>query len=320
MATDVFTLKNPAGTTVFSVDSDGTVTALAGFVYSGTDDFGSSGIKADVIAESTAATGVTIDGALIKDAHILDSVGFYDAAAPTKIVRLDAGAVTAGQTRVLAMPDANVTITAAAATVLDDTTVGAMATTLGLGTGDSPTWTGGTFSGAVNLNDGSLLQRKGAGTGTGDVIEVLGPDSTHGMKTSVYEATVSPAAIETALFTVPAMSVIDSVQANVETALTGGGTTATFSIGITGDVDLYGTATNAGAQADLLTKNAKCDAFGGRGSGAGAGLGVFTAATQSLKLIGAATGGATAGDTALTAGSVKIRVVYRTLMSLVDAA
>lgn len=175
-------------------------------------------------------------------------------------------------------------------------------------------------SGTVTLSDGSLIQRKGAGTGTGDVIEVLGPDSTHGMKTCVYEATVSPAAVETALFTVPAMSVIDSVQANVESALTGGGTTVTFSIGVTGDVDAYGTATTAGVQADLLAKNSKCDAFGGRGSGAGASLGVFTAGTVALKLIGAATGGASAGNTALTVGSVKVRVVYRTLMSIVDAA
>lgn len=34
------------------------------------DDFGTAGIKADVIAESTSATGVTVDGTLIKDAGI----------------------------------------------------------------------------------------------------------------------------------------------------------------------------------------------------------------------------------------------------------
>lgn len=176
-----------------------------------------------------------------------------------------------------------------------------------------------TFTGLTTFADGSLVQWAGAGTGTGDVLQVVGPDATHGIKTVVYDATVSPSAVETALFTVPAMSVIDSVQANVESALTGGGTTVTFSIGITGDVDAYGTATTAGVQADLLTKNAKCDAFGNRGSGAGAGLGVFTAGTVALKLIGAATGGASAGNTALTVGSVKIRVVYRTIMSLADA-
>lgn len=34
------------------------------------DDFGSAGIAADVIAESTSAAGVTVDGTLIKDAGI----------------------------------------------------------------------------------------------------------------------------------------------------------------------------------------------------------------------------------------------------------
>lgn len=71
------TLKNPSGTTLFSVASDGTVTAAAGFVYSGADDFGSTGIKADVIAESTGAAGVTVDGLLLKDGFVvaLDNQG-----------------------------------------------------------------------------------------------------------------------------------------------------------------------------------------------------------------------------------------------------
>lgn len=158
------------------------------------------------------------------------------------------------------------------------------------------------------------------GSGTGVVIEVIGVDLTHGIKTSCYSATVSPAAVETALFTIPAQSVVKSVQASVVTALTGGGTTVTFSIGLTGDVDLYGTATTAGVQADLLTINAKLDCFGTRSANAGAGIGVYVAATQALKLIAAATGGATAGDTALTVGSVKIRVVYETMMSLANGA
>ena len=36
----------------------------------GADDFGAGGIKADVVAESTAATGVTVDGLLIKDGEV----------------------------------------------------------------------------------------------------------------------------------------------------------------------------------------------------------------------------------------------------------
>lgn len=174
-------------------------------------------------------------------------------------------------------------------------------------------------AGTVQVSDGGILLQVGSGTGTGDKIACIGVDATHGIATYCYEATVSPAAIETALFTIPVMSVVDSVQANVESALTGGGTTATFSIGITGDVDAYGTASNSGVQADLLTKNAKANAFGRVAAGAGASIGLWSAATVDLKLIGAATGGAAAGDTALTVGSVKVRVVYRSALSLADA-
>lgn len=158
-----------------------------------------------------------------------------------------------------------------------------------------------------------------ATTGTGQLVQIIGPDITHGFARYQYEATISPAAVETALFTVPAMSRIVAVQANVETALTGGGTTVTFSIGITGDVDAYGTASNSGVQADLLTQNAKVNAMGTIAANAGASIGVFSAATVALKLIAAATGGASAGDTALTVGSVKIRVLYETLLPMADA-
>lgn len=173
--------------------------------------------------------------------------------------------------------------------------------------------------GSLTLPDGSLLLRQGVGTGTGELIEIIGPDSTHGFARYQYEATVSPAATETALFTVPVMSRVIAVQANVQTALTGGGTTVTFSIGITGDVDAYGTASNSGVQADLLTQNAKINAMGSIAANAGASLGVFSAATVALKLCAAATGGASAGDTALSVGTVKIRVLYETLLPIVNA-
>jgi hypothetical protein len=131
----VIAYKNESGTEVLSVDQDGNlvVTGTVSSTSATPDDFGAAGIKADVIAESTNGAGVTIDGAKVLDGFLLDTVGFYDPGAPTKRVRMDAGTVTAGQTRVLAMPDTNVTITAAAATVLDDTTVGAMVATLDAG-------------------------------------------------------------------------------------------------------------------------------------------------------------------------------------------
>jgi hypothetical protein len=172
---------------------------------------------------------------------------------------------------------------------------------------------------ALTRNGAAVDLYTQAGTGTGTVMEVVGPDLTHGMKTTVFEATIATGAIENAILTIPAMSVVDVVQANVQSALTGGGTTATFSIGITGDVDKYGTAGTLGVQADLLAQNSKVDCFGTRGAVQGGGIGVFVAAAQDVKLIGAAAGGVTAGDTALTVGTVKVRIVYRTLMQMANA-
>lgn len=60
-------------------------------------DFGSTGMKADVVAESTSAAGVTVDGLLIKDAAIrgLQTVGSGAAAiTTTRVMTLaDAGGV-----------------------------------------------------------------------------------------------------------------------------------------------------------------------------------------------------------------------------------
>ena len=61
---------------------------------------------------------------------LAETVAFADPANLTKQVRLDAGNVTAGQTRVLTMPDQNVTITAAGAAILDDADAAAQRTTL----------------------------------------------------------------------------------------------------------------------------------------------------------------------------------------------
>jgi len=174
-------------------------------------------------------------------------------------------------------------------------------------------------AGTVTVADGSTLFVAGAGTGTGDIVQVYGPDITHGWARYVYQADITPAATETALFTVPAMSRLLVVQANAQSALTGGGTTVTFSIGITGDVDAYGTASNSGVQADLLTQNAKINAMAGIAANAGASLGVFSAATVALKLCAAAAGGNAAGDTALSVGTVRIRVMYETLLPLANA-
>jgi len=67
---DFLTYKNASGTTIFSLDDSGNLTVAGVLASTGTDDFGTLGIKADVIAESTSGAGVTIDGLLIKDESI----------------------------------------------------------------------------------------------------------------------------------------------------------------------------------------------------------------------------------------------------------
>jgi hypothetical protein len=170
--------------------------------------------------------------------------------------------------------------------------------------------------GLITQPDGTILQRTGAGSGTGDVIERIGATTLEGLEVRVYEQTVTPAAIETALITLPTNHVVDSVQANCQAALTGGGTTVTWGIGITGDVDAYG---SVGIPTDSLLKNGKINAMGTKAAGAGASVGVFSATTAAVKLIGAATGGTSAGNTALTVGSVRVVIRYRVLVSLTDA-
>ena len=164
----------------------------------------------------------------------------------------------------------------------------------------------------------------GAGTGTGQVVEQYGTTTTEGWQRVVFEATIAAAGVETAILTVPAGSVVDAVHANVEAALTGGGTTATWSLGITGDVDAYGTATSDGyvTQADSLAQNKKFSYVAAVTplTGRGASIGLFSATAVALKLCAAAAGGATAGDTALTVGSVRVRVEYRTALQMADAA
>lgn len=198
-------------------------------------------------------------------------------------------------------------------TVTDDATIGGT-----LGVTGAITATGGVtgavtgnvtgdLTGSATLEDGDLLTIEGAGTGTGDVVARIGATATEGLELRVYEATVTPAAIETNLLNTPAGAVILSVQANCEAALTGGSTTVTWSVGINGNVDKYGTA----AGGDTLAKNSKIDTIPDWAT---------LAAAEQMVLAGAVTGGATAGDTALTVGSVRVRVVYLALNSLDDAA
>lgn len=130
------------------------------------------------------------------------------------------------------------------------------------------------------------------------------------METYIVDKTVSPAAVETAVFTVPAGAIIDLVQANCEAALTGGGTTATWSVGINGDVDKYGTAGLYPTQGNSLAQNSKSNWLA---------TSVQLTSAEAVVLSGAAAGGAAAGDTALTVGSVRVVIIYRTYNPLANA-
>jgi hypothetical protein len=149
-----------------------------------------------------------------------------------------------------------------------------------------------------------------AGDASGVLLSSVGPVAGEGMETYIVDKTVSPAAVETAVFTVPAGAVIELVQANCESALTGGGTTATWSVGINGDVDKYGSAGLYPTQADSLAQNSKSNWVA---------TPTQLASAEAVVLSGAATGGAAAGNTALTVGSVRVVIIYRTYNPLANA-
>lgn len=154
----------------------------------------------------------------------------------------------------------------------------------------------------LNLPTDGVLQVEGAGTGTGDVVQRYGGSATEGLELRVYEDVISPSAIETNVVNIPANSRILSVQSNVESALTGGGTTDSYGIGTAADPDKYGSSAT-------LTQNSKSDFLGD---------GTVLSSSEQLVLTGTASETAD-GDTALTVGSVRVRVAYWTLNSLDDA-
>lgn len=150
-----------------------------------------------------------------------------------------------------------------------------------------------------------------APSASGTDVVIDGPSVTEGFKRVVQEETLNPNAIETALATViPKGANLRSVQGNVESALTGGGTTVTWSLGTAADPDKYGSA-GFPSQADSLAKNSKSDWMAGPLDP--------LAADETIVLTGCATGGAADGDTALTVGAVRIVVVYEALLPLADA-
>jgi hypothetical protein len=166
---------------------------------------------------------------------------------------------------------------------------------------------------SVNLKDGSVILAGGsvqhpAVSVAGSIAEGFGATSSEGCQVAIIEETISfagNAAMYKELTTqLPANSIVLSVQANVQAALTGGGNTTKVGIGSAADPDLYG-------KTAALTKNAKIDHLP-------ASLAVI--ATATTVRVSSNQNDGSEGTTALTVGSVRVRIVYRALVSLTDAA
>lgn len=178
-------------------------------------------------------------------------------------------------------------------------------------TGGFMVWDGSAWAESITVILRALgLNVAATSSATGAVIYHLGPSSTEGLQRKMLVETLAPDAVETAMATaIPKGAIVRAVLANVQTALTGGGTTVTWSLGITGTVDKYGTA-GYPTQADALTKNSKSSWLGD---------GSRLAADEKIKLCAAVTGGAAAGDTKLSAGTAKIVAIYDVPAALANA-
>jgi hypothetical protein len=144
-----------------------------------------------------------------------------------------------------------------------------------------------------------------AGAAAAAIAARFGASATEGLEVRVIDETTGVlAAVSTDLTEdVPAGAVILSVQGNVETALTGGGTTVNWGIGTVADPDKYSPTVGA------LTLDAKIDNVPDWAVLAGA---------EDIQVHGVTAGGAI-GDTALTVGTVRVRIVYLALNSLDNA-
>lgn len=189
-------------------------------------------------------------------------------------------------------------------------TAGDLTMTAGAITGDITGDVTGNLTGNVTGNVTGNLSSSGANLLTGGaaaaaVILRLGDTATEGLELRVIDETTAVlAGVSTDLTQdIPDSAVILSVQGNVESALTGGGTTTNWAIGTTADPDLYSPTVGD------LTKNSKIDYIPDWSVTAGA-------VDINIKAVTAA---GAIGDTALTVGTVRVRIVYLTVNSLDDA-
>lgn len=146
-----------------------------------------------------------------------------------------------------------------------------------------------------------------AGSAASAVALALGATAAEGARIKIIDETVSfvdNTALYKAMTTpIPAGAVILCVQANVQSALTGGGTTVKVGLGPnSSDPDKYG-------KTSALTKNAKINTVPDW---------AVLGSQEAIDICACASDGS-AGDTALTVGSVRVRIVYLDVANLVNA-
>jgi hypothetical protein len=158
--------------------------------------------------------------------------------------------------------------------------------------------------GGINLTGGSIQMPRGIASSS--ILQGFGATSAEGMQLACVEETFSfvgnVALYKESAYLFPVGAVLLCAQANVEAALTGGGTTVKVGLGTSSDPDVYGLSS-------ALTKNTKITTMPAYSALTG---------TARVRVSSCATGG-TAGDTALTVGSVRIRIIFLAPVNLADA-
>lgn len=151
------------------------------------------------------------------------------------------------------------------------------------------------------------VQRLSAGAAAAAIAQRYGISDTEGLEIRIIEETISAmSAAKTFDLTedIPTGAVILSVQANIETLVVAGGTTVKIAIGVAGgDVDKYGKTAN-------LSQNQKIDTIPTHAILSGA---------EDVQVAAVVTDGSALGDTNVSAGAVRVRIVYAITNSLDDA-
>ena len=149
--------------------------------------------------------------------------------------------------------------------------------------------------------DGAITFPKGDANGV--VAMRIGAASDEGLETFVVDTTVSLAVSENyvSIFTIPSGVILRSIQANIQEAGSSGGTYCKIGLGIDADPDLYG-------KTAYLTQNQKIDTLLDYNKLAG---------EVALKAFACASDGSL-GNSNFYAGSLRVRIVYDRLASLLS--